>query len=39
MKCSSIEQHNSIQLNTTQPYGYFEESVYDYKLPKNKIDV
>jgi hypothetical protein len=34
MKCSSIEQRNA-----TQPYGYFEESVYNYKLPKNKIDI
>ena len=39
MKCSSIEQHNITQRNTTQPHGYFEESVYHYKLPKNKIDV
>jgi hypothetical protein len=39
MKCSSIEQHNATQRNTTQPYVYFEESIYDYKLYKNKIDV
>ncbi len=39
MKCSSIEQRNTTQRNATQPYGYSEESVYDYKLYKNKIDV